>query len=88
MNADYEEQNQGTGAQRGREPLFYVSVQLRDDNEVPDEEIKERVIPEFVDPQKSGSTSKVEDFDPLAHLELEEPREEAEDEDEGEGEGE
>jgi len=84
MKIDYEEQNQGTGANRGREPLFYVSVELRDDEEIPAAEIEERHIEEFNLPPRG--TSKTEDFDPLAHLQLEEPAEPKDEEDSDDGE--
>lgn len=84
LNADYGEQNQATGAQRGSEPLFYVSVKLCDEVAIPESEVELRQIDEFVLPPRG--TSEVADFDPLAHLELEEAKEEGESDGGGGGE--
>ena len=81
MNTDYSDQNQATGA-RGEEPLFLVSLALEDDNEIPEHEIQKFEIDDFVLPPRGPS--KVSDFDPIAHLKLEEVRdEEEEDYDDG-----
>jgi dynein heavy chain len=82
MKANYGEQNQGAGPGRGKEPLFYVESKLNDNIPIPDSEIHQIQIDDFVLPPRG--TSKTEDFDPLVHLELEVPVEEDEDE-EGEG---
>ena len=66
MNADYDDANGAPAGVRGQEPLFFVSVQLGDENEIPAHEIKEVVIEPF-----HQKTSKALDFDLLAHLELE-----------------
>jgi dynein heavy chain len=74
MNADYDDSNQAAGAGvRGQEPLFFVSIKLNDEHEIPASEIKQEEI-ELYDQKKSA----VDEFDLLAHLELE--PEKAEDE--------
>jgi len=83
MEADYSDQNASTGAARGKEPLFYVCSKLSDEEGLPEHEIQEVEIEDFVLPPRG--TSKLEDFDLLAHLKLEEPKEEG-DSDEAEGE--
>lgn len=40
MNADYDDSNQAAGGIRGQEPLFFVSVELSDEIEIPQSEIK------------------------------------------------
>jgi hypothetical protein len=70
---------QANTAQRGLEPLFYINVTLDDSRELPSEEIKDIQIEDFVLPPRG--TSQVEDFDLLAHIEIEEVKEEEEEED-------
>jgi len=71
---------QANTAQRGLEPLFYIGVTLDDSRELPPTEIKDIVIDDFVLPPRG--TSVTEDFDLLAHIELEELKE---DDEEAEG---
>lgn len=82
MEADYSDPNAaaGGGGQRGKEPLFYVCSKLCDEVPIPSEEIKEVQIDDFVMPPRG--TSKVDDFDLLAHLKLQAPTDEDEEEDE------
>lgn len=70
MNTDYDETAQpaSSGPGRALDPLFYVSVKLCDENEIPADEIKEERIDDFT------RDSKLEDFEPLTHLELEETK--------------
>lgn len=84
MNTDFSDQNQSS-VPRGQEPLFFVSAELQDDVEIPADEISLVQIDDFVLPPRG--TSKVEDFDLLAHLELEVPKEEGEEEEEAEDPG-
>lgn len=65
------------------EPLFYVVSKLNDEEEIPASEIHSVQINEFVEPPKGESV--IEDFDLLAHLRLEEAKEEG-DSDEAAGE--
>jgi len=81
MKIDFSDQNQPQGA-RGSEPLFFVSAELCDDVEIPPEEIKEVLIDDF-DQKKS----KVEDWDLLAHIEIDPPKEDGEDEGEADDPG-
>lgn len=39
MNADYDDSNQAAGGVRGQEPLFFVSVKLSDEIEIPEHEV-------------------------------------------------
>ena len=73
MNTDFSDQNQPQGA-RGSEPLFFVSAMLQDEIEIPKEEIKMVEIDDFALPPRGKSV--MEDFDLLAHLEIEAPNEE------------
>jgi len=80
MNADYDDSNQAAGGVRGQEPLFFVSVELRDDTPIPEREIQQVRIESF-----NQKESKIEDFDLLAHLEIEpekDPNAEEEEEEE------
>lgn len=54
---------------RGREPLFYVTIQLNDKQSIPEREIQKVECDDFRLPP--GGTSKESDFDMLCHLELE-----------------
>jgi hypothetical protein len=62
-----------TTAPRGLEPLFYVEVKL-DERPISASQEASRQIEEFILPPRG--TSKVEDFDPIAHLVIEEAVEE------------
>jgi len=79
MNADYDDSNQAAGGVRGQEPLFFVSVELSDEVEVPEKEIKQVQIDYY-----SQKESKIEDFDLIAHLELEPEKVEGEEEEDEE----
>ena len=76
MNGDFSGQTQVTSPARGQEPLFYVQAKLCDDDgrfirvRIPESEIEYVQIQEFIPPPEG--TSKAEDFDPLAHLRLNE----------------
>lgn len=87
MTMDFDEQNQqGHTQHRGKEPLFYVGVSLSDKTHIPEDEIKEAMIDDFILPPRG--TSKEEDFDLLTHLQLEPEVEEGDEdveEDGGEG---
>jgi len=74
MKTDYSDQNQAAAPARGQEPLFHVGVKVQDDVEIPEADIVLVEIDEFILPPRGKS--KCPDFDPLAHLELEEPRDE------------
>jgi dynein heavy chain len=82
MSADYDESNQAGGVQRGSEPLFLVKIKLQHEEPIPEHEIHQVQIEEFVLPPRG--TSVVEDFQPLSHLELEELKPEGEEEEEEE----
>jgi len=62
--------------------LFFVSAQLQDDVEIPPEEIHVVEIDDFSRPPRGKSVT--EDFDLLAHLEVEAEKEDGEEEEEGE----
>jgi hypothetical protein len=75
MNMNFDDGAPGGAPQSGNpqqssDPLFYVSVKLCDENEIPEEEVQQVRIEDF------GRESAVEEFDPLAHFELEEVRDE------------
>ena len=70
MTMDFDEQTrQPAPPQRGREPLFYVGVQLNDQKMVPEDEIERVPCEDFRLPPQG--TSKDQDFDMLCHMELE-----------------
>lgn len=75
MNTDYDDTAPPASSAPGRtlDPLFYVAVKLCDENEIPATEIKEVRIDDFT------RDSKLVDFEPLAHLELEEIKEDESD---------
>jgi dynein heavy chain len=88
MTMDFDEaMRQPAPPQRGREPLFNVSVTLNDARPLPEKEIKKVVCEDFILPPRGQSRE--EDFDLLCHLELEpEKAEKGEEEEEpaaGEG---
>ena len=83
MKTDYSEQSQAAAPARGQEPLFHVGVKVQDDVEIPESDIVLVEIAEFIVPPRGKSTTP--DFDPLAHLELEEPHEDEGSDDMGEG---
>jgi hypothetical protein len=84
MNADFADQQGATGPQRGSEPLFKVETKLCHEEKIPETEIHDVQIEPFVLPPRG--TSVQEEFDLLAHLELEPEKEEGEEEEEEEGE--
>jgi hypothetical protein len=59
--------------QQNLDPLFYVSVKLCDENEIPADEVHQIRIEDY------GRGAPIEDYDPLAHYELEEIRDADED---------
>jgi hypothetical protein len=82
MNADFADQNQATGPARSSDPLFQVETALCHEEPIPAHEISEVKIEDFILPPRG--TSVVEDFDLMAHLELEperDPDEESEEDD-------
>ena len=72
MSMVFDDTNQGGQAPRGSEPLFYTTVTLDDTRELPPNEIIEIKIDDFVPPPRGKSVD--EDFDLLAHIEKEEPK--------------
>jgi hypothetical protein len=74
-SSDQQDSN-ATTAPRGLEPLFYVEVKL-DEKLIEKKDEGTRVIEEFILPPRG--TSKIEDFDPIAHLVIEDPTEEVDD---------
>jgi hypothetical protein len=70
MTMDFDEaMRQPAPPQRGREPLFSVSVTLNDSRPLPANEIKKEICPDFIVPPRGHS--KDSEFDLLCHLELE-----------------
>lgn len=57
-------------APRGLEPLFYVEIKL-DEKPIPESMEVSRQIEDFILPPRG--TSQVQDFDPLAHMVIDEP---------------
>ena len=76
MNMVFDETNGQGQAPRGSEPLFYTQVTLDDHREIPENEIVEVKIDDFVPPPRGKSEE--HDFDLLAHIEMEEEKEEDE----------
>ena len=70
MIMEFDDSNQAGQAARGREPLFYTKIALDDSNELPEDEIKDEPIDEFMLPPRGKSEP--QDFDLLAHLEVKE----------------
>ena len=70
MNTDYDDTAPPASSAPGRalDPLFYVAVKLCDENEIPAVEVQDVRIDDFT------RDSKLVDFEPLVHLELEEIR--------------
>ena len=65
---------------RGRDPLFYTQITLQDDKPLPDSEVLEEPIEDFLPPPRGKSMP--EDFDLLAHLQVKEVVEGEEEEEE------
>ena len=84
MVMEFDESNTQGNAPRGKEPLFYAEVTLDDSDDLPEKEIVPVEIEDFM-PHPRG-TSQTEDFDLLAHLTIEEPKDADADEDEDDGE--
>ncbi len=72
MVMDFDDANGNGQAQRGYEPLFYLNVTLNDSKPIPAEEICQEPIDDFIVPPRGKSTE--EEFDLLAHLEVEAPK--------------
>jgi hypothetical protein len=67
---------------RGREPLFHVDVILSDQDTIPDSEVREIEVEEFLLPPRGNS--KDEEFDLLTHIDIDDPEEEGEGNESGE----
>ena len=79
--------SQGAGkAMRGRDPLFYTQITLQDDKPLPDSEVLDEPIEDFLPPPRGKSMP--EDFDLLAHLQVKEVIEGEEEEEEAPDDGE
>ena len=79
LRMDFDESGpQANQAPRGLNPLFYISVMLNDTVKIEPELIQDERIDDFILPPRG--TSKIEDFDLIAHIE-----EEVEKIDDGEG---
>ena len=79
MVMEFDDSNAAGKAMRGRDPLFYTRITLDDNIPLPNSEIKDEPIDDFMPPPRGKS--KPQDFDLLAHLEI---REVAEGEEAGE----
>lgn len=82
MKMEFDDASGNGQAQRGYEPLFHLNVLLDDSKPIPVEEIGRVPIDDFR--LHPNGTSKEEDFDLLAHLELEKEKGDEEEEEEGE----
>ena len=80
MVMEFDDQAGNGQAQRGFEPLFHLSVKLNKTIEIPVDEIGQVVLEDFILPPRGKSTE--DQFDLLAHLELEPERNEEEEEEE------
>lgn len=83
MKMEFDDASGNGQAQRGYEPLFHLSVLLDDNKPIPLEEIGKKPIDDFILPPRGNSTE--EEFDVLAHLELEKEKNEDDDEEEDDG---
>ena len=83
MVMEFDDSNTARQVPRGKDPLFYTTFMLNDKSELPEKEILEEPINEFLLPPRGKSTP--EEFDLLAHLEIKKI-EEAEEVDEEAGE--
>lgn len=68
MVMEFDDTNTAAQAPRGRDPLFYTTFILNDKNELPEKEIKETPINDFMLPPRGLSLP--EEFDLLAHLQV------------------
>ena len=68
MVMEFDDSNTAAQAPRGRDPLFYTTFILNDKNELPDHEILDEAIDDFLIPPRGKSTP--DEFDLLAHLEV------------------
>lgn len=80
MKMEFDDASGNGQAPRGREPLFHLNVQLDDSKTIPIDEIGQVPIDDFILPPRGKS--KEEEFDLLAHLELEKERADDEEEEE------
>ena len=81
MTMQFDADNGAGQAPRGAEPLFYTNVTLDDHKELPESEIVQLEIDDFMPPPRGKSRD--EDFDLIAHIDILEPKEdEAEEVDE------
>jgi hypothetical protein len=69
MVMDFDDANGSGQAQRGYEPLFYVSVVLNDSKAVNESNIVLKNIDDFIVPPRGKSVE--QDFDLTAHIEIE-----------------
>lgn len=80
MTMEFDDGNAGATAPRGKDPLFYTNIILDDSAPLPDSEIKDEPIDDFLPPPRGKSEP--QDFDLLAHLEVKEIVEGQEEEEE------
>jgi dynein heavy chain len=80
MKMEFDDASGNGQAQRGYEPLFHLNVILNDSKAIPVEEIGQTPIDDFILPTRGTSTE--DEFDLLAHLELEPIKNEEEEEEE------
>jgi len=77
MEMEFDDSNSAGQAPRGHDPLFYTKIILDDQQVLPDDEIMNEAIEDFLPPPRGKSEAK--DFDLLAHLEVKEIIEAGED---------
>ena len=77
MERETDERQQVATTVRGSDPMFDVKLELTDDMPIPENEIHEKVCPDFLMPP-SGQ-SHISEFDLLVHLEIEPEQVEVED---------
>lgn len=82
MKMEFDDASGNGQAQRGYEPLFHLNVILNDSKVIPIEEIGQQPIDDFILPNRGTSTE--DEFDLLAHLELEPVKNEDDEEEEEE----
>ena len=86
MSMDLNDANNTPAAPvRGHDPLFSVNLELKCENDIPEEEIVKEEIEDFKPPPHGTSMEK--DFDLLTHLELEPEIEEGKEDEDSEEEG-
>ena len=79
MVMEFDDSNTAAQAPRGRDPLFYTNFVLNDKNELPEGEVLDEAIDDFLLPPRGKSAP--EDFDLLTHLEIKKIPEGDDDED-------